>query len=126
MASALRALAIDASRNGAVKVQRAIEARVPPLSEEQELAIYRIAQEAMTNALRHADAHNVVLGLAVEGSEVVLRVRDDGRGFAPDSIDDGLGLRMMHERAVLAGGLLEVETAPRQGTEVLLRVAATT
>lgn len=125
LASALRALAIDASRTSSVTVQRAIEAPVSPLSDEQELAIYRIAQEAMTNALRHAGARNIVLALATDGSDVVLRVRDDGRGFAPGSADDGLGLRMMHERAVLAGGLLAVDSAPRQGTEIVLRIAAT-
>lgn len=124
LASALRALALDASRNGRVTVQRVIEAPVRPLSQEQELAIYRIAQEAMANALRHADARNVVLALAAEGSQVVLRVRDDGCGFAAGSVDDGLGLRMMHERAVLVGGALAVDSAPWQGTEVVLRIAA--
>ena len=124
LASALRALAIDASRNGPVKVQRAVEARVPPLSEDQELAVYRIAQEAMTNALRHGDANNIVLALAVEGAQIVLRVRDDGHGFRPESVGGGLGLRMMRERAVLAGGVLALNSAVGEGTEVVLRVAA--
>jgi two-component system sensor histidine kinase UhpB len=124
LASALRALALDASRTGSVRVQRAIEGPFGALSAEQELAIYRVAQEAMTNALRHADADNIVLALAAEGSQVVLRVRDDGRGFAPDAAIDGLGLRMMRERAVLAGGELMIDSPLGQGSEVVLRIAA--
>ena len=125
LASALRALAIDAARTGAVSVERAIEGHVGRLSEERELAIYRVAQEAMTNALRHAEARNIVLALAAEGSQIVLRVRDDGRGFVPEAVADGLGLRMMAERAVLAGGVLTIDSSPRRGTEVLLRIGAT-
>jgi two-component system sensor histidine kinase UhpB len=123
LASALRALAIDVSRTGSVKVERAIDSGVGPLSEEQELAIYRVGQEAMTNALRHAKAHSIVLALAAEGSQIVLRVRDDGHGFAPDAHTGGLGLRMMQERAVLAGGVLTLSSSPGQGTEVALRIA---
>lgn len=121
LASALRALAIDASRGGAVKVERAIES-VPALSQEQELAIYRVAQEAMTNALRHAGARTIVLALVADGPQVVLRVSDDGRGFALESAGDGLGLRMMRERAVLAGGVVSVDSGPERGTEVVLRM----
>ena len=94
-------------------------------------AVYRVAQEALTNAERHAGATVVEVELEVAGNLTELRVRDDGHGFDPGSASrsnptdgqpTGLGLRGMAERARLVGGELDVRSAPGGGTSVTLRI----
>ena len=83
--------------------------------------VYRVAQEALTNAARHADARSVELSLGKQGEAVVLEVRDDGRGFA-ELVEEGSGLLGMRERAALVDAELTVTSRPRHGTTVRLRV----
>lgn len=85
------------------------------------LALYRIIQEALSNARRHADARVTRLRLFADEKCVVAEVTDDGRGFDPDSrmeLDRGLGLVGMRERATMIGGRLDVESRPGAGTTV--------
>ena len=96
--------------------------RLPP---QVELVLYRIAQEALTNAAKHAQAHHVEVWLVREPGAVSLTVRDDGRGFDPSRISStggGMGLFSMRERAELAGGTLTLTSAPGKGTTVEARV----
>jgi signal transduction histidine kinase len=100
------------------------ERRLPP---DVELAVFRIAQEAVTNVERHASASQLTVTLEFDDRDVRLRVADDGVGFARhqvrDSVDGySLGLPGMHERARLAGGRLVVRSTPGQGTTVEARV----
>jgi two-component system sensor histidine kinase UhpB len=92
------------------------------LAPDEEIAIYRIAQEALANIARHADAKKVEVDLRTGADGVELTVRDDGRGFEPDRPATGLGLGGMAERARLVGGELTVESQPGAGTELCLRV----
>jgi signal transduction histidine kinase len=80
-----------------------------------ELACFRIAQEAMTNIQRHAQAAHVAVNLGAENGGLELSVRDDGRGFDP-SHSGRLGLVTMRERAEQVGGRLEIDTAPGRGS----------
>ena len=121
LTSALTALCNRASEGG-VRVERRIERSVPPLDAEQELVLYRVAQESLTNALRHADATRIELTLARRGDGVLLSVRDDGKGL--DGARAGNGIRGMRERAVLVGGRLAVEDRPGDGVEVPLELDA--
>jgi signal transduction histidine kinase len=89
--------------------------------EDQQVALhlYRIAQEAMSNAARHANATQVAVSLCAEGAEVTLAISDDGRGFDSDpKAHRGMGLRTMRYRAKLIGGRLEIVSAPGGGTTV--------
>ena len=89
---------------------------LPGLQPEQVTALYRIAQEALTNVARHAGASQVHLGLAAEGPAVVLRVADDGRGPPEQGGEgDGLGLLGMRERATRLGGTARLERGPGGG-----------
>jgi signal transduction histidine kinase len=89
-------------------------------------ALYRIAQESMNNIVKHARAKTVWLRLAVEGAELCLEIRDDGKGFDPSVEFAGhLGLRLMRERAQQLGGTLTITSAPRAGTAVIARVPLT-
>ena len=82
-----------------------------------EQACFRIAQEALTNIMRHARARRVVLQLRDDAGGLHLQVVDDGDGFSPDAAR-GLGLVIMRERAHVIGGRLEVDSAPDQGTRI--------
>jgi signal transduction histidine kinase len=95
----------------------------PRLTPELQTTIYRIVQEALTNALKHAHATRVGVTVAEEDGEVVVEVRDDGVGFRPDATTRGYGLTGMRERVQLAGGRLEIDTG-QQGTCVLASVPA--
>jgi two-component system sensor histidine kinase UhpB len=105
-----------------------IETRIDTAGEPEELAdvvqtaIYRVAQEALTNVTRHAGATVVALGVEADDEGVELRVSDDGRGFDPAVRGSGLGLVGMAERARLVGGDLDVRSAPGGGTTITMRV----
>ncbi|MEV0599037.1 GAF domain-containing sensor histidine kinase [Streptomyces sp. NPDC050315] len=91
----------------------------------QEEALLRVAQEALHNALRHADAQRVDVTLVRHGQGAVLRVADDGRGFDPGTVRRAgrhLGLVSMRDRASGVGGTLTVESAPGKGTAVEMEV----
>ena len=79
--------------------------------------LYHIAQEACTNALKHANAQNVRVCLHLDGAHVILRIEDDGIGIPAES-SDGLGLRIMHNRAAVIGGKLTIESRHPAGTIV--------
>jgi two-component system, NarL family, sensor histidine kinase UhpB len=119
LAAALRQLSAEAERAGAI-VKRRIEPDLE-LSPEAEVVVYRVAQEAITNALRHSGAERIELTLERDGAGgAELRVADDGGGL--DGAADGSGLRGMRERALLAGGVLELGTRPGGGALVTLRL----
>jgi signal transduction histidine kinase len=89
-----------------------------------ETECFRIAQEALTNVMRHARAKNLTVKLSREAGELHLRIRDDGIGFDVAAMREkavrgaSLGLLSMEERAALAGGGLEFISAPNQGSEI--------
>lgn len=119
--SALLALSSGFAEQARVQTERRIE-RDLPLTTQEELVVYRVAQEALTNVARHAAAAHVDISLGRENGGVVLRVRDDGRGAGADALRSSYGIRGMRERALLIGGALAVDSAPGRGTEVVLRV----
>jgi two-component system sensor histidine kinase UhpB len=92
------------------------------LADDVQLVVYRVAQEALTNAARHAEASRVEVSLRRSGGGVELTVADDGRGFAFEQSEGGLGIAGMRERALLVGGRLTIESRPGQGTTVRLSV----
>lgn len=120
--SALRSLAttVEAATPG-LRVERRLELGAEPeLTPEVELVVYRVAQESLTNVMRHAGASEALLSLERIDGALRLIVRDDGRGLESDG--DGAGLAGMHERALHVGGRLKVRPAPGGGTEVVLDV----
>lgn len=96
---------------------------LPPLPGDAAEHIYRLAQEAISNIVRHARASRVEMHLAIERPELVLSISDNGSGFVPDAAGEqgGLGLRIMRYRAQSVGGRFVVESSPA-GTRVALRV----
>jgi two-component system, NarL family, sensor histidine kinase UhpB len=122
--NALRALVASVARDALLDVAPEIDTELPSLTPEQELVVYRVAQEALTNALRHAGATALRFSLCADGGEVVLAVEDDGRGFDPEQVSSASGIRGMRERALLVRARLEVDSAPGRGTAVRLRTPA--
>jgi signal transduction histidine kinase len=97
----------------------------PALSLERKHALYRIAREALHNIVKHAHASTVLLRLDRQDDELVLEVRDDGRGFDPAGPFPGhLGLHSIQERAARLGGTCSLESAPAQGTSLRVRIPA--
>jgi signal transduction histidine kinase len=94
------------------------------LSDELETALYRIIQEALTNAGKHGQATRAVVEIHEEGDEVHLLVRDDGRGFDAEQKREGFGLLGIHERVALLDGELEIDSAPERGTVIRARLPA--
>jgi two-component system sensor histidine kinase UhpB len=121
LASALVALTERFSQRTGLNVARELDRELPPLSEEAELVVYRVAQEALTNVARHAGTDSAELSLTCVDGRLTLLVRDNGRGFDPTRVDGG-GIRGMRERAVLVGAELGVKRRSGGGTEVRLEV----
>jgi signal transduction histidine kinase len=94
---------------------------IPP---DVALCLYRVTQEALKNAAKHAKASHVWVTVTRERSDLVLTIRDDGRGFdlREAQARGGLGLISLDERVRLAGGQLALEAKPQQGTEIHVRV----
>lgn len=100
------------------------EGRLPQLPHDIALGLYRIAQEALTNIIRHAAAREVHVTLRISSRQARLSVADDGAGFAPHEAHQsgGLGLASIKERAGLLGGRFRIASAPGAGTEIEVTV----
>jgi signal transduction histidine kinase len=128
---ALRALVerLDAQSSAPIHIE--ISGDNPGLSEETGLAIYRIAQEALHNAIQHADASEIGVRLTQYPDRLRMTITDDGRGMPNGTelrrfVTEGhLGLAGMRERAAMIGGTLDVQSAPDYGTVVILEVPYT-
>lgn len=121
LVDALISLCLRVERQGAMKVVRELEGALPKLSSEVELVIYRVAQEALTNSLRHSRASQVRVALRRGSKDVLLSVADDGCGL-PERPVDASGLVGMRERAILIQADLEIVSFPRKGVEVRLAI----
>jgi two-component system sensor histidine kinase UhpB len=122
--AALAGLVEDVRRRGGVNATFEATGEFGDVSTEVQLVVYRVAQEAMSNAIQHADSHVVHVALGRDGDRVELRVADDGSGFSFEQATSGLGIGGMRERALLVGGKLRVESRPDMGTTVRLDVSA--
>jgi signal transduction histidine kinase len=124
---ALRWMADQQAERGGFAVHFGADFPDTRLAPEIETACFRIAQEALTNIARHAQAKRVAIELRHVGDALRMAVQDDGRGFdvaeARERAKAGgsAGMLGMQERAALIGGQLEIESAPKQGTTVRVR-----
>ena len=123
---ALRTHATEFSQRTGLAVALQVEGKVPRLAPAVELALFRIAQEALTNAAKHSGGAAARIRLAAHGARVLLSVEDDGRGFdarqsSRDARAGGWGLQEMRERAEAHGGTLRIDASP-PGTRVTVEV----
>ena len=136
VATALRPPILDAGIGSAIEWQaRRFEARshipclvqvpetLPTLSDAKAIGLFRILQEALTNVMRHAQAHTVELTLVIEGNELCLSISDDGVGFVrKPGRPTSFGVVGMRERVLIMGGSLTLDSQPGEGTTLSVRV----
>jgi two-component system sensor histidine kinase UhpB len=122
LVNALIALTSRIARQTETVVERRLSGDLPRLSPEQELVIYRVAQEALTNVVRHAEASTAWISLEPGDGQVTLTVSDDGRGMERRGEAITSGIEGMRERAMLVGASLEIDSRPGAGTRVSLVV----
>ncbi|PYL67451.1 MAG: hypothetical protein DMF28_09125, partial [Verrucomicrobia bacterium] len=120
--TALRSLAANMSENCGVKVTVKADSSSLPISPPVAAQLYRVAQEAMRNAIEHGAAREVLIQLTFGDQDLMLTVQDDGKGFDANINGRGMGLRIMRYRAQCIGGSCEVHAGPGQGTIVHCRV----
>jgi two-component system sensor histidine kinase UhpB len=122
LVNALIALCTRISAQDGPVVKRELQGTLPELSPDVELVVYRIAQEGLTNALRHSDARSVTLSLVADTKNLTLTVNDDGKGMPPRLPSGTAGISGMRERAFLVDGRLSITSLPDKGTEVRLSI----
>jgi signal transduction histidine kinase len=108
------------NKSGLLKVNFLVEGRVFPISEQHELVLFRILQEALNNSLKHAAAKHFKIILQYQPDLLNLSLEDDGLGFSPELLNNksGSGLRNMENRAALIGGKAIIESAPGEGCRI--------
>jgi signal transduction histidine kinase len=117
LVDAVAELAQGWSRDSGVPATMSTEGRPRPVTPDREVALFRVAQEALTNVAKHAMASRVGVTLSYLDDQVVLDVRDDGRGFSAGR-DGGFGLTVMRQRMDGVGGALAIESEPGAGTAI--------
>lgn len=125
--AALQGYAEQFTRRTAIAVKVSGPAFEPRLAADKESALFRIAQEALTNCVKHARADSIRITLTNEAGHAVLTIADDGAGFDSDTLRrgdhaHGLGLITMRERAEFAGGGFSLESAPGKGTRIRVEI----
>ena len=119
---------LDAVENRTgMEVSFTVKGILPGLDEAQEVALYRIAEEALNNTLKHSNAHQVNVEIHANGEQVELVVADNGSGFDPTRQigAGGIGLSSMRERAAAVGGSIEIRSSPGEGTQIIARIGST-
>jgi two-component system sensor histidine kinase UhpB len=122
LTAALANLARRFSDRTGIPVRRELQSGLPSLDPDVEVVLYRVAQEALTNAARHSGASEVVLALGRVDDRIVFRVFDDGHGM--NGRPEGGGLRGIRERALIIGAAVAIQRAPTGGVEIRLEVPA--
>ena len=122
LVNALIALCSRVDEQGGLRVRRELQGKLPALSRDVELVIYRIAQESLTNALRHSGARAATVSLKSAPDSMMLSIKDEGKGMPAELPRDTAGIAGMRERALLVDGQLTIESRPGEGTEVRLVV----
>jgi signal transduction histidine kinase len=132
LGAALEALGERAASSGSIEIEMNVDLDFHAgrsdrrLLGEIEDAVYRLVQEALNNATRHGEAKRIRVDVAEDGELLRVRVADEGRGFDPDAVSgEGFGLIGMRERVTLAGGSLELRSAPGDGTTITAVLPAT-
>jgi signal transduction histidine kinase len=120
--SAIECLVKDWTTSEGLKVHFSVNGLPRPLPFETEKALLRICQEALSNAVRHAQAREVRIQLSFDSQEARLHVKDDGQGFIPEQVSKSYGLISMQNRAQSSGGNWTLHSEPGCGTDVQVSI----
>jgi PAS domain S-box-containing protein len=124
LVATIRAHCREISRQSVVVdfIEQDVPSAIPP---ERALGLFRVLEEGLSNVVRHSGARSAQVALAGDGSELLLRIADDGRGFQPDARQGGLGLVSMRERTHSLDGTLSITSTPGRGTVIEARIPLT-
>jgi signal transduction histidine kinase len=123
LVQALQDVCEATQQTGALDVQFQVHGLTERLEQRTEVVIFRIAQELLTNVIRHAKARSVIVQLMRHENLLQLVVEDDGQGFQPTTARAGVGLRSIQARASYLNAQLDIQSEPGQGTSVTLELA---
>jgi signal transduction histidine kinase len=110
------------SASTAIRVSLNDDGSADTLPDAHKVSLYRIVQEALTNCARHSEARSIVVHLASEDDDYIVRIEDDGKGFTPSRQKRGIGLIGIEERVAGMGGTLDLISAPGLGTKLLIAI----
>jgi len=110
------------SASTAIRVSLNDDGSADTLPEPHKISLYRIVQEALTNCARHSEARSVLISLGSEVDRYILRIEDDGKGFAPSREARGIGLIGIEERVVGMSGTLKLSSTPGSGTRIFITI----
>jgi signal transduction histidine kinase len=116
--SAIESLVKDLTAGNGLSVQFSLDGTIRRLPPETEKGLLKISQEALSNAVKHAHAHQVQIELSLDSRRARLCVKDDGQGFRPELNQGSFGLTSMQDRTRALGGVYTIHSEPGQGTEV--------
>ncbi len=122
LVAALRGYCREYTEHVGIPVEIAAWPTLPRLGPQTETTMFRVIQEALTNVAKHSEAQNVWIELSQSSDSVLVQIRDNGRGFDPESVRSGLGLTGMRERVALIGGEVQIVSRPGGGTVINLTV----
>ena len=127
LTESLRSMLVDLSKASLLNVKDTIDNIDGFIPNEFEINVYRLVQESLNNAVKHANAAEVCVVVKNLGNEILISIEDDGTGFDADNIisgeekSGGMGLSGMIERAKISGGILNINSAPGKGTKITFR-----
>ncbi len=124
LVAALRGYCREYTERVGVPVEIAVSTTLGRIGPQTETTTFRVIQEALTNVAKHSGARHASIELSQASNDLLVSIRDDGRGFEPESVSSGLGLTGMRERVALIGGELQIGSQPGAGTLISLRVPA--
>jgi PAS domain S-box-containing protein len=122
LASALRELCDKLAAQHHLTIELSVDCQVDRLPEPVELCMFRIAQEALSNVVKHSGGTTAFVKVAMRGKTISLCVADDGIGFDTSAAPDGIGLTSMRERLRMVGGELFIKSSPDSGTELIAQI----
>jgi signal transduction histidine kinase len=126
LVGALRTRLATVETRAGLETDIAVEGSQTDPPPEVEEALYRVAQEALNNVIKHARGNRVEVRAVLQADRAVLEVRDDGCGFDPESANGGMGLKGMKDRIARLGGQLVLDSFPGMGTVVRAEIPLTT
>ncbi len=118
LSAALATLVESIASGTSIAFTKEIDDKIAPLTNDEAINIYRIAQESLSNIIKHSNANMAVVALRQTDDRLTLMIEDDGTGFSGDGSHGGLGLKGVHERAGIIGAQLKIHSSPGKGTRI--------
>ncbi|NJM32468.1 MAG: hypothetical protein HC848_05885, partial [Limnobacter sp.] len=121
---AVQKLLNDLQKTGKYKTLVHIEEQLQPLGSDKPIILFRMIQEAINNIIRHAAANTIYLAASKEKDTIVIKIKDNGKGFESGKNSSGVGLKNLKSRSKMINASLDIQSQPGEGTEVTIAIKA--